>query len=264
MFHNCNIEMLVRTGLAMGTGQRSARLCSHTRAMKYRLSNIFQIAVGSLTILATSQAVSPVRAGEDCKGVLGKVSRSHGAYFGFFGGVTLGPDVQVGGLLSGYSTDADESWVIGAEWGYEFNTCYSIRPSIEAEVFYTDYDFTATNGAGVAQAELEHLNFMLNLILALDLEDSCSPGLADLHPYLGVGIGGSHTSAGNHSLNGTTFASGSSFSLATQVLVGVEKDLSDCFSLYGEFRWLDVADLPGGALIESDMGMITTGIKIRY
>ncbi len=240
--------------------------------MKHRFFNFSVTAAVAVATVIVSQGSGPARAGDvwHKMGVTERVGRPHGAYFGFFGGGAPSPDVGVGGLLSGYAVDTDSAWMLGVEFGYEFNTPYCIRPSLEVELFYLDYDFVATDGFGIARAELDHINLMFNAVVALDLGDNCPCDSlrARLHPYIGAGIGGAHTGAGDNFLDvGTVsvaFADGSSLSFAAQVFGGLEFDLNECFSIYGEYRWLHIADLPGGALSDSDLGMWNTGLKIRY
>jgi opacity protein-like surface antigen len=111
---------------------------------------------------------------------------------------------------------------------------------------------------------------MFNCVVALDLTDYRPAGtfLADFHPYFGAGLGAVYSGARDSNLiTGSGkgyFESGSEFSLAYQIFTGLEFDLNEYVSLYGEFRWLYNHDLPGGSLGQSDLGLWNAGVKVRY
>ncbi len=203
-----------------------------------------------------------------------RVARPHGAYLGLFGGINSRQNINTQNeQLERFSPNDETGWFIGGEFGYEFQTPYPFRPSVEAEFFYTGYDFNATGEFGVstASAEVYHLSLMFNAILALDLSDQereVGPFMAAFHPYIGVGLGPSYSGARNSKIvtptSVTNFDASSELSMAYQVFAGIEFDVSEYVSLYGEYRWLYIHDLPGGGLGKGELGLWNVGVKVRY
>jgi len=240
--------------------------------MKLRTPPTPTLCLTLLTTLALHAGLASSRAGEvSFKHVVTeRVARPHGPYFGFYGGAAPTPDITTEGQLRGFTTDTETAWMLGAEFGYEFNTPSRFRPAFEAELFYTGYEFNAFRGADRAVADPYHVNLMFNMILALDLADYGEVGTfrSAFHPFVGAGLGGALSGARDSNLmigaDSSEFADGTSFSFSYQFFAGLEYELSDYVSLYGEYRWLYVEDLPGGALSQADMGLWNAGVKVRY
>ena len=114
-------------------------------------------------------------------------------------------------------TDNEVGIVAGLKGGYVFGTGF-LRPVIEADLFYNGRD-AARSGA-----------FLGNFLLKFDF--------GQFQPYLGGGVGG------------YTVDTDSGFDesgLAYQVVGGADFYLSQKFSLFAEYKWLNYDDYLGSA-----------------
>lgn len=200
-----------------------------------------------------------------------KAVRTHGAYFGLFGGGATNFEVDGGQGLEEASQQDKNGWFVGAEIGYQFRTPFPIRPAIELELFYLSNDYRAEVGGGKAAADLYHVNLMANVLLALDLTDYRDElgFLASFHPYIGVGAGAAYTNVSSGSITtaeGRTLSlgDGAKVTLAYQLIAGLEIDLSDYFSIYGEYRRLWIDDIAGSSLTSGDQNLWGLGFKVQY
>jgi opacity protein-like surface antigen len=220
-----------------------------------------------------------------------KAVRTHGAYFGAFGGFGLGSaEVDFGNDLDDASLDESQAAFGGIEFGYTFSTPLPIRPSIELEFLYLDDDIQATledipeaNKANLSPSKLAKLprtgsanlklfNTSLNLILALDLSmyrEDIGDFLAALHPYIGAGIGGAYAkldSFGFRNEAGEEIGDQgdqSGFEVTYQLFGGLEVSFSDAFSVYAEYKYLAVTSL-GEQISNYERPLLNFGFKVQY
>ncbi len=200
-----------------------------------------------------------------------KAVRMHGAYFGLFGGGATDFEVEEGKGLEEASQRDENGWFVGAEVGYQFRTPFPLRPAIELELFYLANDYRADVGGGKASADMYHVPLMANAILALDLSDYREDlgFLAAFHPYIGAGVGAAYSNVSNSSLetaDGRTLklADGSKVTFAYQIIAGLEIELSDYFSIYGEYRRLWIDDIAGATFTSGDQNLWGAGFKVQY
>ncbi len=199
-----------------------------------------------------------------------KSVRAQGAYFGFFGGGSWDYNVDSSGT-AGLSSEQDGTgWFIGAELGYQFRTAYPVRPAFEVELFYAADKAISENATSRLSNDFYSVNLMVNFILALDLSDYRDDVgfLASLHPYIGGGLGGAYTNADSSLLSGSgdglSLGSSGKISFAYQFLAGLEVDLSDYVSIYGEYRRLWINNVAGSNFSESDRNLWNIGFKVQY
>ncbi len=206
-----------------------------------------------------------------------KAVRTHGAYFGAFGGVGVsGADVDFGNRLKGASLDTTEAAFGGIEFGYSFSTPLPLRPSIELELLYLDDEFRAELRdvrKRTASANLKLFNASINVLLALDLSmyrEDIGDFLAALHPYVGFGVGGAYAeldSFGLRDKRGRRVSSEgdqSGFEYSYQLFGGLELAFSDAFSVYAEYKYLAISNLGNGNINNYERPLLNFGFKVQY
>ncbi len=199
-----------------------------------------------------------------------KAVRAQGAYFGLFGGGSFDYDVDSAGSRNLLSEQDGTGWFIGAEIGYQFRTAFPVRPAFEVELFYMSDKANSANATSVLTNDFYSINLMANFILALDLTDYRDDigFFANLHPYIGGGLGAAYTNADSSLVSGTgdglTLGSSSKISFAYQIFAGLEVDLSDYVSIYGEYRRLWIDNVGGSNFSRSKQDLWNIGFKVQY
>ncbi len=206
-----------------------------------------------------------------------KAVRTHGAYFGAFGGVGVGgADVDFNKRLRGASLDKTEAAFGGVEFGYSFNTPLPLRPSIELELLYLDDELRAElldARKRTASANLKLFNASINLMLALDLSmynEDLGSFLAALHPYVGFGVGGAYAELDSYGLRNkrgrrvTSEGDQSGFEYSYQIFGGLELAFSDAFSIYAEYKYLAISNLGNGNINNYERPLLNFGFKVQY
>ena len=167
-------------------------------------------------------------------------------YVGVLGGHTFGSDLDYDGPFSpSYDLDVDETWVLGAKFGYtmpfakfialEFEYTY-LCPDVNRTVFSLEgSDFTAIEG------DLDVHNFMFNFIGKYPK--------GKIHPYLGVGIGFSYVDFSGKKqertagLTTTYSIGGDDTAFTGQFLAGVNFEITKNLSVDLAYRYLITSSL---------------------
>ncbi|MEM7143688.1 MAG: outer membrane beta-barrel protein [Verrucomicrobiota bacterium] len=204
-----------------------------------------------------------------------KASRSQGAYFGIFGGGAYPSDADYRGRLGGLGLDldGDSGWLVGAELGYTWDTATPLRPGIEVEFMYLGDNSLDANGTGTNSfaADINIYTLMFNGILALDLDqhrDDVGDFIAALHPYVGAGLGWAYSRQRGGTLTTPTgtssFPRNSDNSFAWQFFAGLEVDLTERVSVYGEYKYLVLDKAAGDNISDYKLDLWTMGVKVEY
>jgi opacity protein-like surface antigen len=215
-----------------------------------------------------------------------RIERQHGPYFAAWLGAATGPTASTSGRLGGTHINDETGFAAGLKLGYYFRTPYFIRPSIEFELAYLKTDLAL--GGSAEGRNRERLGFSgssdmnalvgtVNLVLALDLgsiREEVGDFLAGLHPYIGAGIGASYSSVENFDgkLNGRGSArdqklhveGGSKFGFAYQLMAGLEVELDDDVSLFGEYKRVSMDQTGASSIRDYETDLWIFGCKLSY
>jgi len=181
-------------------------------------------------------------------------SRGTGPYFALQAGANFAQDLgdgesgEVFGSTLSLEPEDSTGFVGGIKLGYIFGTGV-IRPTLEADVFYNqfDYDIKARwQGAeiGGGSAEIQSGAALANLLFRVDL--------GVFQPYAGAGAGAYYVQADDIEIDvfGTTFKTDEtpdSSGFAWQVVGGADIFISERTSLFAEYKFLNYEEEDGGA-----------------
>ncbi len=202
-----------------------------------------------------------------------KAVRTQGSYWSLFGGGVAGTEADYANDYSGFSNSSENGFFVGTELGYEFHTPFPIRPALEVELFYVDTKMNAEGpDSSTLRADLQHINLMANVVLALDLgqgQEEVGSFASALHPYVGAGLGVAYASMGSRNIDtpegkSKSLGDSSDFTFAYQVFAGLELDLGDYVSIYGEYRYLVLQELAGGSVSDFAEDLWGFGVKVKY
>lgn len=146
-------------------------------------------------------------------------------------------------------------------------------PTTVVEPYFPTADQIPSDGLVSFQTDLNAVLFMLNGSITLDLKRyraRLGPYLSRVRPYLGYGIGGAQLwfrETQTVTKDPTKSASVSVFEMdefvfAQQFFAGVEYNINDRFSVYGEYRRLDLADFGPASDYRHESWM--AGLRLRY
>lgn len=210
-----------------------------------------------------------------------------GPYISAFGGFTTGAGGDVGPRVEGGSLGSETGFLFGARWGYAWQTPFLIRPSVEFEINYLNDDVnvkgTAVNRGNRSSVDftsnLQSIAGFVNFVLALDLNayrEQVGDILAGIHPYIGAGIGaayttmsGSETKARYRGEDGSyskteKFSGGSKLDWAYQFFGGIEFELLEDMSIFGEYKYLALQGTGSELLRNYDRDVWVVGVKLQY
>ena len=209
--------------------------------------------------------------------------RTQGAYFGLQGGVSSRGSASFRNELGGAELEDESGFVLGARAGYWFRIPFPIRPSLEVELNYLRDDVSVGGtvssekhvGRVTGGGDLSAFVGTVNLVLALDLEpyrDQVGDVLAAFHPYVGAGIGAAYSSLEDFSLKirdeeggeKKVDAEGSKIDFAYQVFGGLEIDLSEEFSIYGEYKRMVLEGTGTESITDYERDLWVLGFKVNY
>lgn len=199
--------------------------------------------------------------------------RPHGAYFGIGGGGAHLDSVDIRQRNSGKTVDGggETGWMFDLKFGYAFNLPIPVRPAMELDFLYLDSETSGSGANSFYHSNNKAFLLMGSAVVSLDLSsqrEQVGDFLANFHPYIGVGFGGGYVSEDNivSRQDGKTKSrdNRNQFSLASDWVVGVEFNLSDELSLYGEYKRLYVDDFGGNDVSNAELSLWTIGVRFAY
>jgi opacity protein-like surface antigen len=202
-----------------------------------------------------------------------KASRLQGSYVSAYGGTSSISKTVLNPRYKGFSTRDSSGWAAGVKFGYEFATPLPIRTSAELELGYLNSSVDVfRNSQNFFRGNLQSYHAFGNFVVGLDLDGFAPEGTDELalriKPYLGVGAGVALTSFQDEvrSINQRTARpeNGSKASFGYQVFGGVEVELSEELSLYGEYKYMDLYDLGEGDLRAAALNQFLFGMRLSY
>jgi opacity protein-like surface antigen len=212
-----------------------------------------------------------------------RVQDGEGPYAAIAAGVATGGSASGQGRLNRASISSGTNSIISSKFGYAWATPWPIRPALEAELGYMR-DYLSIDGKtplsgnreGSFNAEQDLLSVfgMINFVLALDLGiygDAAGEWAPRIHPYIGAGVGGAYTKLDsaksevrdeerkkNVHLDGN-----SGIGLVYQFFGGVEIDLIEDMSLFGEYKRLIHSEI-GDSITDYQRNAWMLGLKFAY
>lgn len=208
------------------------------------------------------------------------VERQHGPYVGVWLGISTNGDASLRGPLVGSGLEDSTGFAGGLKLGYYFRTPYALRPAIELELGYLsnnlNHSGTVENGKSETAAITGGSNFqaftgMINLVVALDLgayRQELGDFAAAIHPYIGVGGGAAYskTSDFNTRIDGkeVKLDSGSKVGFAYQLITGLEFDLAEDFSIFGEYKRVAISNTGSENIKDYERNLWVFGCKLAY
>lgn len=202
-----------------------------------------------------------------------KAGRLHGAYFGtFVGGADAGGAVTTGRLEKVPVDGGKVGWIAGVEFGYKWATPVGINLAAELELYYLNQEVSGSRGGAKYRSDLGAFGAMTNGIIQFDLESIIGPDagwIGAIKPYIGAGVGVGYGYQNNaaYQASGRSEKSqndGGEAGFAYQLLAGVEVELAENFSVYGEYRYLDLYDFGNGDIGGVDFSAFVLGARFQY
>jgi opacity protein-like surface antigen len=211
--------------------------------------------------------------------------RESGPYVGAWLGAVTGGKASFREELRGAELGDSTGFTGGLKLGYSWQTPIFIRPSVEVEFAYLTDDLTPTGSvdgsarkAGQIKSGGGDLNALVgtvNLVLALDLggiRDQVGDFVAGLHPYIGIGVGGAYSSVerfetkvrsggGDEKIR---VEGGSKIDFAHQLLAGLEIDLDDELSIFGEYKRISLDSTGSKSIRDYERDLWVFGCKFAY
>lgn len=202
-----------------------------------------------------------------------KAGRLHGAYFSAGGGFADNVGVGTGPRLRGFDVSGDSGWAASIKFGYSFITPLPIRPSLELELGYLNSELHGEGGSqGKFDSELHAYSAMGNAVLALDFEEyreGYGDLLAAIKPYIGAGVGIAYVHQNDVRFTRNTGYvarknEGGEVSFGYQIFGGLEVEISPEFSIYGEYKYMDLYDLGNADIQGAEFSVWSLGMKFQY
>jgi opacity protein-like surface antigen len=202
-----------------------------------------------------------------------KASRLNGAYFGTFaGGVNVGNTVTTG-RIKDVPVDGNKlGWIAGVEFGYKWVTPVGINLATELEFYYLNQDISGSRRGTKYRSDLAAFGAMANGIIQFDLETMLGPDagwVGAIKPYVGAGVGFGYGYQNNIAYtqpgrSERTLNDGGESSFGYQLLAGIEVVLAENFSVYGEYRYLDLYDFGNGGIGGAEFSALVLGARFQY
>jgi opacity protein-like surface antigen len=255
--------------------------------MKHTLRTPALLALGALllTTFVSRAAEIPLNAiGEEPEGVTTELTeRRDGPYFGVWLGAATGGKAAFREELRGAELGDSTGFTGGLKLGYYWLTPIFIRPAVEVEFAYLTDDLSPTGSVedgGRIKSGGSNLNALIgtvNFVLALDLgaiRDQVGDFAAGLHPYVGVGIGGAYSSVEKFETRVSSSSSrggekvrvegGSKIDFAYQFLAGLEIEMDEDFSIFGEYKHISLDSTGSKAVLDYERDLWVFGCKFAY
>jgi opacity protein-like surface antigen len=202
-----------------------------------------------------------------------KATRLQGAYLGTFAGGANVTGTSTSGRLGGLGVDGrGMGWIGGVEFGYKWVTPAGLNLMTELEFYYLDQDISGGNSRSRYRSNLRSIGAMANGMVQLDLgsilgEDAGWVGR--IKPYLGAGLGFGYGDQDDIAYKAPgrrerTLGGGGDTGLAYQLLGGVEVEVSDTFSVYGEYRYMDLYDFGNDDITGAEISTWVVGMRFQY
>jgi hypothetical protein len=211
------------------------------------------------------------------------VERQQGPYVGLWLGAATGGRASFDGKLQGSRLESETGFTGGIKAGYYWRLPFAVRPALELDLGYLNDDFglsgSANSDSGKGRVsgggDIQALVGTVNFVLALDLgayRDQVGDFFAALHPYVGIGAGGAYSSLDGFDVSARTnegkkrvrVDGGSSFDFAHQFLAGLEIELEDDFSIFGEWKRINISNTGSTAVRDYERALWTFGAKFGY
>jgi len=200
-------------------------------------------------------------------------SRLHGAYFGAFAGGVDAHGTSTSKRLRNLNVDGrGMGWIGGLEFGYKWATPVGLNFAAELELYYLNQDMSGSSGRESYRSSLHAFGAMGNGIVQIDFETLLGEDagwIANVKPYFGAGVGFGYgyqsqiaykRAGGREREQGN--AGGTSFGY--QLLAGIEVEMAENFSVYGEYRYLNLYDFGGGEIEGVDFSAWVLGVRFQY
>ncbi len=224
----------------------------------------------SLNLVALVAMALPAFAGEVCLPDPVCSSKKTGYIFAY-GGVTFGYDIDadldippiLGQLLLGQSSigldgELDEGFIIGG--GVGIHSCFAGGTRFEFEGLHSSSDFdrgSASVGGATFGAALDG-DMEINAFMANIVKEFPRDGFT---PYIGAGLGFASVE-----WNLEAFGFGlqaDDTTLAYQFKAGVDVPVSDCFTIFGEYKLLGITDTDYSIILPiSGDGFVTHNVVV--
>jgi opacity protein-like surface antigen len=202
-----------------------------------------------------------------------RASRLQGAYFGTFAGGANVTGTSTSGRLGGMGVDGKGmGWMGGVEFGYKWETPAGINLMAELEFYYLDQEISGNTGRSKYRSTLRSLGAMANGIVQLDLGSLLGEEagwIGRIKPYVGAGFGLGYGDQDDISFKPTgkrerTLSEGGEIGFAYQLLAGVEVEVTDSFSVYGEYRYMDLYDFGNSDITGAEISSWIVGLRFQY
>jgi opacity protein-like surface antigen len=231
----------------------------------------------SLRFLAAALlGLSPVTAAEVYFDTVNtaSASRLHGAYMGAFGGAANVTNTVTSSRLRGFNVDGNGTgWMAGVEFGYKWVTPVGINIATELELYYMNQNISGSKGSASYRSALTYLGAMANGILQFDMEALIGEDagwVGRLKPYIGAGLGYGYGNQKHIAYRAPgkrrerDLEDGGEPSFGYQLFAGVEVELADNFSVFGEYRYMDLYDFGNGDIRAADVSVWMIGVRVQY
>lgn len=253
----------------------------------HRASTCLALAVLLLPLSGDAAEIPLNALGEEPEGITTELTeRESGPYVGAWLGAVTGGKASFRNDLRGGELGDSTGFTGGLKLGYSWQTPIFIRPSVEVEFAYLTDDLTPTgsvNGSVRKTGQLKSgggdlsaIVGTVNLVLALDLgaiRDQVGEFVAALHPYIGVGVGGAYSSVDPFVAKVRTSEGrnekirvdgGSKIGFAYQLLAGLEIDLDDELSIFGEYKRMSLEGTGSSSIRDYERDLWVFGCKFAY
>lgn len=202
-----------------------------------------------------------------------KASRLHGSYVGtFVGGVNVGDTVTTGRIKDVPVDGSKLGWIAGVEFGYKWVTPVGINLAAELEFYYLNQEVSGSRRGTRYRSDLGAFGAMTNGIIQFDLESMLGPDagwIGAIKPYIGAGVGFGYGYQNNvaykeRGRSERSLDDGGEASFAYQLLAGIEVELAENFSVYCEYRYLDLYDFGNGGIGGAEFSALVLGARFQY
>jgi outer membrane autotransporter protein len=200
-------------------------------------------------------------------------SRLHGAYFGTYAGGVDANGATTSRRLRNLDVDGNGTgWMVGVEFGYKWATPVGLNLAAELELYYLNQDMAGSDGSERYRSSLHAFGAMANGIVQIDFESLLGEDagwITRIKPYFGAGVGFgygyqnqvAYKRAGERERE---LGNAGSSSFGYQLLAGVEVEMAENFSVYGEYRYLNLYDFGAGEIEGVDFSAWVLGVRFQY
>jgi opacity protein-like surface antigen len=200
--------------------------------------------------------------------------RLHGAYFGAFaGGVDLNGSATSSRLNGVNVSGRSRGEMGGIEFGYKWATPVGINLAAELEMFYLSQYLDGSGRGGSYRSKVKYGGAMANGVIQLDLGAILGDEagwVGRIKPYIGGGVGYGYGAQDFIQVKypGTNktrrLNDGGETAFSSQLFAGVEVEVMENFSVYGEYRQINFYDFGNSDLRALDFGSWLVGVRFQY